>query len=139
MHFTFAASGHSRWLQTFEEYLKTRIFPMPVTMPDGSTVMQNVESALRPIQLYEFIFPKEHLDVVLNTLAKDGEDRPRGKSLGLPLAMVRKALHLKKIPKKRDPSKGKLAIIDQHVRIVPIGIRYDEDIVYPDGKRHEGL
>ena len=57
-----------------------------------------VQLAVRPIQLWELVFPKEHLPAVLKTLGWKGEEACR-KDISFQTMMLRKALKLKKIPK----------------------------------------
>lgn len=77
-----------------------------------------------PLGIYEYVFPKENLETVLNTL--ETEIIPY-KIKGIYLSMLRKMMKLKKIPKYKKEEK--YLWLKQHVSIIPIGIREDKDMV----------
>lgn len=83
-----------------------------------------VAATLQPIQLWNVAFPKENLDLVLNSL--NPKEESHGKNVNLPMAMIRKALGAKKIPKCKDKSKA-FPIYRKHVQILGIGIREDQE------------
>lgn len=88
----------------------------------------SLQVGVRPVQLWELAFPKEHLQLMLRTLWDEEITRRAG--FKTPLALLRKALKLKKIP---DIDKSiqpplKMPIYKQNVGIHPIGLHEDEDI-----------
>ena len=93
--------------------------------------------SLGPFGVWEYSFPKEHLDLVLTTLKGDYE-----KKLGnMRIAILRKMLACEKMPK--FEAENKLLWIRDNVGIIPIGVRYDEDLketfgVWKDWT-HEGI
>lgn len=95
---------------------------------------------IMPFGVVEYVFPREDLDVVLNTLTYqippnlDRYELEKIKFMGVtPLSLIKKVLKLEPIPK--DFSKErKLLWIKDNVMIIPLGIRRDEDIVAPDGE-----
>jgi len=79
---------------------------------------------LLPFGVYEYIFPKEDMDVVLTTLKFDLDNYNLGK---LKLFALKKALNIQKIPEfKKD---RKYLWIKENVNIIPLGIREDTTIV----------
>ena len=140
MHLDFFAEGIDHDLDEFEKWLATRSFPMPVHTEDGKTHTQVVQGSLRPRRAYSYVFPRECLDVVLNTLdpqdcvhLTDGKGTPILRKI---IKIMRRVLKLKPIPKP-DPKKGTVPIFKQNVRIIGLGIREDIDKV--TGPTHEAL
>ena len=79
---------------------------------------------VRPIQLWEVAFPKEHKDVMLNTLFVNcPENRPQYKRW---INIIRKLLKIKPIPE-YDKS-FKIPITTKNMDVVGIGIKEDEEV-----------
>lgn len=111
-----------------------------------------IECQLRklPFGLYEFIFPKEHKDIVLNTLwfERDGIDYDLNREISLlglkikPMKFLKKFLKIEDAPKIEDKTKI-LPWVIQHVGIIPIGVRYDGEIAEIQGElkgwKHERI
>lgn len=109
-----------------------------------------VQGALRPIQIFEYVFPRESLNDVLGGLSISGPiKRPEIKSLAW---MMRKMLGYEQIPDKKELAvtgyvppgtvNGQpMKTIPVHkflaggVAVYPIGIRDDpqQDAAWPDG------
>lgn len=97
--------------------------------------MRSVQAAMRPIQLWEMIFPKENLKDVLKMLHYEGNR----KDVGLQFTALRKVLGAKKLPK-FDYSKLKtLNYVNHKGNIFPVEGRFDDLLrtvaVYPIGYR----
>jgi len=93
-----------------------------------------VQLAMRPIQLWEVVFPKQHLPMLLKTVKWSGEMKPEIK---MHMDMLRRIIKAKKIPK-FDMEKTKPRILyHQNVAIYPIGIK--PDATWPKGHQFEGL
>jgi hypothetical protein len=95
-----------------------------------------LESQIRvlPFGIYEYIFPKEDLDIVLHSLI---EYENRYKIPAFVLMMIRKVLHLDKIPEyKKDK---KYLWRRENVNIIPLGIREDGEITEQKGQMFEGF
>jgi len=143
MHYTFIATGIKQDLELWEKFMQTFWFKLPYKDKDGKDQKILFQSQLRPIQLYDFVFPRDKLDVVLNSfnvwqdyvLAKAKEPKP---AFQKSLWFLRKALKLKEIPP-HDKTKGALALPPLNLRYIGIGIREDEDRTFPDGNTHEAL
>lgn len=130
--------GKKNEIDEFVKWMETRHFPLPIKKGDGTTENIFMEAQLRPVQLWEFVFPKENLDVVLNTLKLPHGDSPYGKGDGTKvdyninpkLWALRKLLKAQKIPVP-DKSKGILFMPYERIKnmnILGIGIREDGDI-----------
>ena len=145
MHFDFLAEGCRHDLNVMEEWLGSRTFGIPVKLADGTTKIVPVAGSLRPRRFYTYVFPREGLDQVLNTLKPDDiitrfDNRVKNKlTMGkYPLDILRRAMRLKKVPKP-DASKGSFPMVRNHVRILGVGIRDDVDFVNEKGNTQEGI
>jgi len=146
MHLVFCASGIKHDLDLFEIFMQTRTFNMPFIDHNEKRAKEKnknmlLQSQLRPINFYDFIFPKGELDMVLNSLQIGTDPDIVSANASLPKAvitMLQKALKLKKIPNP-DISKGAFPLYKNNVRLVGIGIRDDKDLKFPNGWEHEGI
>jgi len=85
---------------------------------------------LLPFGIIEYVFPRESLDIVLNTLMPDTVNR-------YPVGWIRtKILQgiLKTKPLPKFSREEKFLWIHHHVNVIPIGIREDPDLVEPIGE-----
>jgi len=85
-----------------------------------------IQVAVRPIQLWEVVFPKEHYDQVMNTIF-DGMNVTQHKKHQKFVYALRKVLGVKKV--KEYKTDKKYFINRQHLETVPIGIKDDYDII----------
>ncbi len=142
MHIDFVAEGWEPDLRQFEEWMNTRVFPMEIEHKDGKKETINVPGALRPRRAYTYVFPRENLDRVLNTLGfEDSVARVDGKGtkiLGTTIKVIRKFLRLKPLPKP-DESKGTFAMVNKNIRLIGLGYREDGDFVNEHGIKQETL
>lgn len=144
MHLVFGATGIKHFLDLFEEFMATRSFWLPfIDHNDGDKEKAiYLQSQLRPIRFYDFIFPRGELDHVLNGLQPERDFKSKNISkftsagLNTSIAALRTALKLKKIPKP-DLKQGAMPLFKQNVRVVGIGIREDEDIFLPNRRMDE--
>jgi hypothetical protein len=101
-----------------------------------------------PFGLYEFVFPKEFMDAVLTSLWFNKPDSPDlayniNREISIfgmkfkPLDYVKKFLRIED-PPKFDNSKS-LLWWNQHIGIIPIGIRYDGEVQETNGFWHEAI
>ena len=141
MHFDFIAEGWEPDLRAFEKYLDSRTFSIPMKHKDGSIIIEQVPGALRPRRAYTYVFPKEHLHAVLNSLKHRDYvscvDDKGTAILGYTAAAMRTMLRLKKIPKP-DISKGSFPLVMNNIRVLGLGIREDIDTTQ-NGMTYEGL
>ena len=144
MHLVFCASGIKHDLDLFEKFMETRSLNLPYIDHNDGDKEKNIviQSQLRPINFYDFIFPKGELDHVLNGLQIGTDPDIISRNASMPklyIEMLRKALKLKKIPNP-DISKGAIPLYKQNIRIVGIGVRDDADLTFPEvGRTHEGI
>jgi hypothetical protein len=145
MHLDIIVEGIADQIEEFEKWWSTRTALMPVEMPDGTETKASIQIALRKRQAYSLIFPKEFLHPVLNTLNPEDRvvsrvDGKGTKQFRTFFNLIRKALRLKKIPK-RDPTLGYLPCRPfKDVRIVALGVREDQtEVTEKDGSKHEGI
>ena len=94
-----------------------------------------VQMGVRPIQLWEFVFPKEALQEVLPTVIKcprpESEMSFAQKNV---MKMFRKLLTAKPIPEYDINGKRRI-VYNEHIEVTPIGIK--EDATHKEG--HEML
>jgi hypothetical protein len=144
MHLDIIVEGIKDQVDDFENWWSTRIIPMKTISKDGKEQNALIQIALRKRQAYSLIFPKEMLDVVLNTLNPENCEVSRvdgkgTKQWGLMFKTLRKLLKLKKLPK-RDLTKGIMPMRPfRDVRVVALGTREDGEVTEADGGTHEGL
>ena len=88
--------------------------------------MNMVQVAVRPIQLYEIVFPKEHEDLMAATLFKDHVGGSNQKWLRKWFNLVRKLLHLEPInwDFRKEPH---IPLPKDWVEIIGIGKKYDKE------------
>src|SRR3990167_3085895 len=83
-----------------------------------------IQVGVRPIQLWEVIFPREHKDLMLNTIFKSGAGETQHKKHNKIIWALRKALGVDPIPKdyKRDAF---VPLYNSNIESVGIGIKDD--------------
>jgi len=144
MHLDFIVEGIQDEVDEFEKWWSTRVLPLKVKTKDGKETEQLIQIALRTRKAYSLIFPKEGLDVVLNTLNPENcvvsmVDGKGTKKFGTILKLIRKILKLKPIPKS-DKEKGIFTMRPfNNVRVIGLGIREDREVTEADGGVHEGV
>lgn len=140
-HFTFAAYGIKRDMDELIKWLETRIFSMEVTDKEGNKTTVGIQGQLRPILLFDYIFPEENLDLVLNTFTAERLSHEQYKKVKALRAITSKALGLKKIPPyKKDKAFPLPVEAFKNISIYPLGVRYDDKRFFEkDGKDGEGL
>jgi len=85
--------------------------------------------SVRPIQLWEIVFPKEHRDVMLKTILSGGTGETQHKKHRKWVTLLRKVLGIEKIPKYE--SEKCLPVYKEDIEIVGVGIK--EDYTFEDG------
>jgi len=141
MHAVFMAYGMEDKVRYFlDELVHTKL---PLTYTKGKKKMFipiQCQVRILPFGVYEFIFPREHQDVVLTTL-RFHQKPPYNlnkKILGLsPLKMLKKFLRIMDAPKDFDTKKI-LPIFTDFVSIIPLGVRHDPDLVEKSHHRFPG-
>lgn len=82
-----------------------------------------IQLGVRPIQLYEIVFPDDQLDEVLKTVKPELPGYEKYKFLKGTIKMISKMLGLKPVPKWKDD--GQFRILNQHVAVHAVGIKED--------------
>jgi len=141
MHFDFIAEGWKPDLDQMEEWLNTRSFQIPFKDKDGKITMSKVPGALRPRRAYSYIFPREYLQIVINSLQPErcvSRHDGYGSQIGsFATTFLRKGLRLKKFPD-IEPKGRTFSMVKNNIRLVGLGYREDIDIEQ-NGITHEGL
>lgn len=81
-----------------------------------------VRVAVRPIQLYEIVFPEEHEEFMLGAIQDNGHDGVKNKWLKGCVKVLRGFLGVKKTTRVKNNG----AIFNPHVMLTHIGIKKDE-------------
>src|SRR3990167_10420710 len=142
MHAIFMPYGRWEWINVFLNELRAQKLTIRMHRKNPETGLEEeqhvfISCQLRmlPGGLYEFIFPKEHINIVLtglNSDAKDGGhsdfDINKEFSFGLfsikPIDYLRKFLRIEPVP---EFDSSKTIIWDKmFVSIIPIGVRYEQ-------------
>lgn len=145
MHLDILCEGIHEEMQEFEKWWSTRMVPMPFKDKDGKDRVGLVQVALRERKMFSLIFPKEDLNMILNTLKPENcvvtrVDGKGTKQFNTILNFIRKILRLKKIPE-IDKTNEILPIREfKNIRVVGLGIREDGVLTEPqNGCTHESL
>lgn len=141
----FMTRGKIDEVQHFIDWMKTRFMPLMVKHPNG-TITNDIlmECQLRPIQLWEFVFPKEYLDLVTNSLDlanKNTRFLTGGYNINPKLYALRLMLGAKEFETPKDTN-SKMPLPYERwrdVNILPIGYREDAEITEPNGDVHERI
>jgi len=156
MHFVFLTRGHERQLAEWKATLLAQRFPWKRTnIKTGKEELKLVQGALRPIQIWEYVFPEESLNDVMGAMQITGPiARPELKAISWAL---RKALKLEQVPTLEEGkqlsvtgyiphgtlNEEKMPAIPVHdlfvegVACYPVGIRKDPKKEYPQFKTEE--
>lgn len=125
MHIYFMTRGIKHDTERFINELASSYLPLKTMNPQtGQMEDAVIQTAVRPIQLYELVFPEEHKDLMLNTLFDLPEGKSQHKKHHKVAWALRKALGVEPIPKTWDKSK-KIPIYGFNVEKIGIGIKGD--------------
>jgi len=158
----FITRGHQDHVRKLIENLKSQYFPFKskkkfIDKDTGkeieSEVITNVEGAIRPIQLWEYVIPDEYVGPMCNTLGiptsetwldtgakEEGTGNSFRSGFGVQgyLSALRIMLKAKKLVKDTSLGFWRNPIYKEHVNILGIGWRPDLPIQTALGN-HEGL
>lgn len=145
-HAVFMVYGKKEFVDMFLRDLAAQKLSMVYHKKGEPDKTMFIECQLRvlPFGLYEFVFPKEHMDLVLTGLRfhmpsgiynLDQEITKFGFTIK-PLDHLRKFLKIEPVPEfKTDKA---LLFTYQHIAVIPIGVRYDGEITEPEGCANPG-
>lgn len=124
MHVYMMTRGIKHMTEKFISELAAKYLEATLTA-DGTNKPEkySAQVQVRPIQLWEIVFPKEHRDVMLTTLFPGGQLMQHKKHKKWVWGL-RKVLGVKAIPKTWDMSR-KLTVDRQGLETVGIGIKDD--------------
>lgn len=127
MHVVFFAYGIKDKVDLFLRDLQCQKFKLPFKKKNGKEAFVWVQGSLRqlPLGMYDYVFPKESLDAVLNTLKFDSPSYYPKHKFGKYLVILRKIFKLKKHPK--YSKKNNYVWFMNDVALIPVGIREDEE------------
>ena len=129
MHLFFVTRGVQHQVDQWHTWMQSQMFPWRVKDPKtGNEEVFGAQGALRPIQLWEYVFPEEHLQEVLTMLnLQNGNKGHWGNGWAknkLAQAALRKVLGAEPVP--NMPASPKFRFIYREgVGIEPIGIKKD--------------
>lgn len=126
MHLFFITRGIKDRVDALVNDLQAQYFPMKIKdTKTGKEIIGHAQGALRPIQLWSYVFPEEHLDSVLNSLLPREKSKVNDKTgINKYIGILRKMLKLKKVPKINDKAPIRL-LRNKGVAIHTIGIKKD--------------
>ena len=128
MHLYFISRGVKHQRDIWVKFMETQMFNWERTnKTTGLKENTIVQGALRPIELWEYVFPEEHLQQVMNNMMFTEEAAKCYKHVSgknLTMAVLRKALGAKPLPKLEVKPIDKIMRM-QGVAVEPIGVRAD--------------
>ena len=165
MHAVFMISGVRRFVDEFFDWLDCRLYAMPFKNPTllptgpkdaaGNLLFQGVLPITARVRYgiygtYELCFPEEHKDIILTTLRFNQDNitpnselksRIKGFLGKMEIEAFRKLIGCEPIPEfKTDQKLSIPEEITNYIRIIPVGVRYDEkEWLSPSGLIHERI
>jgi hypothetical protein len=133
MHLYIATKGIKHEVDQFITELQGKYLPFKWREKKTDKFQDShVQLSVRPIQLWEIGFPKEHYDLIANTIigpeyhgpaGNDGKQPAEHKWFNKFIWAFRKALHLDPVP----PYKKDLVLPNrkEHVAVIPLGTKQD--------------
>ena len=130
----FMTRGKSDEVDHLIKWLSTRGLPMPIKNADGTMTQVVIETQMRPIQLWGYVFPRENEDLVVNSLglfANHKNDFPTQKyNINPKLWALRKLLAAKEFKEPKNKADKMFMPYERwkNVNILGVGIKDDADI-----------
>lgn len=119
MHAYIITRGHKPYTEMFINELQGKYLPFKFKGKDCL-----VQTGVRPIQLWEVIFPEEHKDIMLNTLFDaTAKGKTQHKKHNKYLYALRKMLGIEPIPEYKTDQF--MPISKANVEVVGVGIKKD--------------
>ena len=129
MHLLIGTRGNKESVELFIKELSSKYMPLSFTNKKNGKVVQVAQPIhVRPLQLWEIIFPKEQRDVVLTTLFPNKvtcSDYKPFRTLRKLFFKLMPFCHLKKIPKDWN-TKNKFYVEHKDVGIMGICMKDDK-------------
>lgn len=130
MHLFLITRGINQNVDIWKMYMQTQMFPWKrKRLDNGKEELNYVQGALRPIQLWEYVFPEEHLAEVLTMLKKTKDTGGEGYfgkgKTKMARAALRKILGAEKLPEIDSVPTSRFIFMDG-VGVEAIGIKKDD-------------
>lgn len=131
MHLYIITRGIKEASEKFIKELSSKYVPMPFTnKKTGKKTNVATVVHVRPIQLYEVVFPKEQLDTMLTTIFPTNEGKSNNKKAEKIFKWIRRFLPMRNIPETWDTSK-KMLVAGEGVDRIALGIKDDVMMDFP--------
>lgn len=142
MHLMFATVGNKFDVDRFILELQGKYYPYTFYNTDAegkfipnSTQQYMVQGIVRELRVFEYVFPEQHKDVVLNTILGEGKGKAllhdnMQKKYDKYLWGIRKMAGYNKIPD-YDTTKGVMPIFRTNMHVIGLGVKEDR---MQDGK-----
>lgn len=134
MHLYLITRGEKFFVDEFINQLRGKWLPME----NENKLPLQIQIGVRPIQLWEIAYPKEHHDVVLNSILKGNPPmREEYKSMDKYLKLLRYVLKLQEVG---DYKKSLiLPLPTDHIDLIAIGTKDDGKFKHPKFGEIEGI
>ena len=136
-HLYIITRGIKHLVDEYIKQLSCKYLPMKIFKGDVDGVKEDgvfqTQVAVRPIQLWEIVYPKEHQDLMLNTILAGSKGQTNDKKHQKFANIIRKILRVKPIPEYKTDKM--LPIAKAAVDVTAIGVK--DDYTMPNGT--EGL
>lgn len=138
MELIFAVRGHKMWLDEFIKQLQGKYLPMTLKMNEqgqidknGKDTIMNFQVGVKPYEIYGVSFPKEHKDLMLNTILAGTTRQEKYSKFDKYLNWIRKLIGLQPIG---EYDKSKILPIERsNLDIIGLGIKEDEQTDWGEG------
>jgi len=137
MEYWYAITGPKHWQELHAAHMQSVDMFIPATAPNGQTFQQGIKGIYEPIQIVRYIFPREALPIVVNTL---GSQPDKGILQNLGMEALRKMIGLQDIPVV-EKSAARLPVSMDFLNIIPLGIKDDgpDRLIFPTGVKQEPI
>lgn len=133
MHLYILTRGIKHAVDRFITELQGKYVPFKWKSPTDKEIKDYmVQLGVRPVQLWEIVFPEDQKDIVLTTILGNEPSHPN-KMFGKYISWIRKILKIDEIPE--YDKKNYMPICKVDVGVVALGVKKDE--YHPEG--YEGL
>lgn len=137
MHFYFITRGIQQEIDKFKRDVQSQYFPFKIKDPKtGEEKIIHIQGALRPVQLWEYVLPKECFNEFYCSL-QIGKQDGKYDYLNKYIWALRKMLSADKMPE--VPEVPRRIIYNKNIHFIPIGVKEDAEYVSEYGFLSEAL
>ena len=126
MHLYVIGRGIKPHLERWENDLLAQPIPYKFKDKDGKLQDGAVQLSVRPIKLYEIVFPEDQLDLVMSMVGTSDAVLKENPRINKFVKVLRKFMRLQKAPKVKTSIWFAPNNISKAVGITPIGLKKDE-------------